>query len=135
MNHAAAFMRQDNEHEQDPRFRRRNREEIDRNQIVDVILQEGSPRLGRRRVPSRHQAGNRPFRNPNSQFEQFPMNAGCAPTKIRLRHRLHELSNIGGGSRPTGILAAGKLARVPFEPCRRQSSTVSGRTITNADRN
>src|SRR5437870_5728052 len=35
---------------------------------------------------------------------------------ICLGHPLHELSDICGGSRPTGILAPGKVAPVTFEP-------------------
>src|SRR5262249_11237752 len=54
VNHSASFVRQHNEHKQQAQSGRWYGEKVDRHQIANVIIQEGSPRLGRCRVQSRH---------------------------------------------------------------------------------
>src|SRR6266446_9692968 len=61
VNDAATFVRQNNEHKQHVQPSGRNGEEVDRHEVAYVIVEEGSPRLGRRRAPFRHESGNRTF--------------------------------------------------------------------------
>jgi hypothetical protein len=60
----------------------RYREEVDRDQISDVIIEKRSPRLGWGGVPFRHKPGNRTLENLDSQLQQFAMDARCPPTHI-----------------------------------------------------
>src|SRR5438445_9045485 len=73
---------------QDPKGSSRNGEEIGRNQILDMVVQESPPSLGRRLPVLRHEAGNRALGNLHSQFEQFPVNASRAPIRVSARHPL-----------------------------------------------
>jgi hypothetical protein len=43
--------------------------EFDRHEIADLIVEEGSPHLGRCRAPFRHQTGNGTFKNFDSEFK------------------------------------------------------------------
>ena len=47
--------------------------EVDGDQVIDMVIQERSSRLGGRFPLSRHQSGDRPFRDLNPQFLQFPV--------------------------------------------------------------
>jgi hypothetical protein len=69
VNHTPTVMSQHHQDEQDPKGSSRNGEEIDRNQILDVVVQESSPSLGRGLPVLRHEAGNRALGNLHSQFE------------------------------------------------------------------
>ncbi len=61
VNDSAAFVRQNNEHKQHVQPSGRYGEEVDRHEVAYVIVEEGSPRLGRRGAPFRHESGNRTF--------------------------------------------------------------------------
>src|ERR1051326_694609 len=115
MNDSASFMRQHNEHKQHSKSSGRYREEVERDQISDVIIEKRSPRLGRGGVPFWHKPGNRTLGNLDSQLQQFAVDARCTPTHIGFRHRLHQFSDVGAGSRPTGILVPGQPGPVSFE--------------------
>jgi hypothetical protein len=52
----AAVVGKDHEDEEDPQARRRDGEEVDRNQVVDVVGEECPPRLRRGAAPLREQA-------------------------------------------------------------------------------
>src|SRR5207237_5872351 len=78
VNDSAAFVRQNNEHKQYVQSSRRYGEKVNRHVVAYVIVEEGSPRLGRRGAPFRHESGNRTFGNLDSKLEQFPMNSRCA---------------------------------------------------------
>src|SRR2546426_4935508 len=104
VNDSASFMRQHNEYKKHAQSSSRYREEVDRHEIADVIVEEGSPRLGRCRAGFRYQTGNRTFRNFDSEFKQFPMNSWCSPAHVGFCHRLHQFSDVGVGPRPAWIL-------------------------------
>jgi hypothetical protein len=55
---ASALIAQDEEDEEDPRGRRRDREEVDRDDLLGVDLKEGPPALGAR-LPAAHHRGSR----------------------------------------------------------------------------
>src|SRR5215471_5213141 len=78
----AAVMRENEENIQHTQLNRRNREEIDRNHLANVISKKRHPSL---RWLSRllgHKPRHRPFRNLKSELLQFPMNPWCSPRRI-----------------------------------------------------
>src|SRR6516165_10257092 len=68
---AAAMMSQHDQHEQHPKADRRHGEEVDRDEILDMVVKESYPSLGRGSPVLGHEAGNRALRNRDSQLEQF----------------------------------------------------------------
>ena len=96
MNYSSAMMLKYNEHEQEPKAQSRHHEEIDRDELLGMVFQEGTPRLGRRLAVSRHVFGNRSFRHLDPKFQQFPMNSGRTPGWIRQAHLTNQRSNLGG---------------------------------------
>jgi len=56
---SAARMQQDDEHVKHTEGRRRHHEEVDRGEIGDVVLKEGSPSLRRRLRATRDETGNK----------------------------------------------------------------------------
>src|SRR3989475_10247996 len=56
VNDSAAFVRQNNEHKQYVQSSRRYGKEVNRHEVAYVIVEEGSPRLGRRGAPFRHES-------------------------------------------------------------------------------
>src|SRR5215469_16101059 len=76
MNDAPAMMSQDHKHEQHPKADGRHREEVDRDQIPHMVVQESLPYLGKGLPVLGYHAGNRTLGDCDSQFEQFSMNSG-----------------------------------------------------------
>ena len=85
---AAAMMSQHDKHEQHPKADRRHGEEVDRDEILDMVVQESPPSLGRGFPVLGHEAGNRTLRDRDSQLEQFPVNPSRAPLRVGGRHPL-----------------------------------------------
>src|SRR2546427_8860285 len=85
VNDSASFMRQHNEYKKHAQSSRRYREEVDRHEIAGVIIEEGSPRLGRRGAPFWHESGNGTFRNLDAQLLQFPHEFSARPSLHWLR--------------------------------------------------
>src|ERR1022692_3783253 len=79
---AAAVVGQDEEDIQNAKRRRRNREEIDRCQRADMVVEEGAPGL-RGRLPwlGRHEAGNASLADVDAELQQFAVNFGRAPAQ------------------------------------------------------
>ncbi len=69
-----------------------------------MIIEEGSPRLGRRGAPFWHESGNGTFGNLDVQLLQFPMNSRRAPAYIAFGHRLNQFADIGSGPRQSATL-------------------------------
>src|SRR5207237_275419 len=63
VNHTPAVMSQRYQDKQDPKGGSRNRKEIDRDQILDMVVQESPPGLGRGFPVLRHEAGTRALGN------------------------------------------------------------------------
>ena len=103
VNDSASFMRQHNEYKKHAQSSSRYREEVDRHEIAGVIIEEGSPRLGRRGAPFWHESGNGTFGNLDAQLLQFPMNSRRAPAHIGFGHRLNQFADIGSGPRTSWI--------------------------------
>ena len=95
MHDSSAMMFQHNKHEQKPETQCGNNEEIDRDKLLGMIVQECPPRLGRRLVVSRHVFGSRGFRHLDPEFQQFPVDSGRTPGWIRQAHFTDQRSNLG----------------------------------------
>jgi hypothetical protein len=131
---ASAIMGQDQEDIQDLETDSRDGEEIHRDQVVDVVLQERAPRLRRGLSASRHVLADASLPDVDAQLEQFTMDPRGAPERILPAHaRIRSLISreiVGLPARP----------RRPFhvqnkrKPLRCHRITVSGLTITSAAR-
>src|SRR2546422_1681885 len=77
---------QHHEHEQDPKGRRRHREEIQRDQILGVILQKRAPRLRRRPPRPDHELRNRRLRYRQAQLQQLAVDPWRTPDMIGAAH-------------------------------------------------
>ena len=81
------------EHVQDLIPDRRHSEEVDRHHVLDMILQEGPPRL-RRRLPTAYDIlAQASLADINAAFEQFAVDAGRAPERILAAHLPNQLAD------------------------------------------
>lgn len=96
--------------EQEAIGRRRDHEEIGRDDLADVISQERAPGLRGRLAPAPHVFRDGRLRDVDPEFQQFAMNPRRAPTRVRLHHpadqradvRRHDRSpHAAPASRPT----------------------------------
>ena len=99
MDDSAALMGQHHEHKQNPESDCGNHEEIDRNHLLEMIVQESPPSLRRRFREADHVFANRGFGNLNAKFEQFAVHSGSSPKRIGLTHLPNEVPNflLNGG--------------------------------------
>jgi hypothetical protein len=69
MKYAPSLVAQGYQYEQDPKCSGRSREEIDRGQIQDMIVQESPPGLGRCLAALGHQSGDGSLRDLDAQLQ------------------------------------------------------------------
>src|ERR1017187_2669910 len=102
---AAAVVGQDEEEIQNAKRRRRNREEIDRCQRADMVVEEGAPGL-RGGLPwlGRYEAGNASLADVDAELQQFAVNSGRAPAHVGLGHLADE---------PFGLLGDAAIGGLP----------------------
>src|ERR1019366_4887848 len=113
VNGAATVMRKDDEHKQQAKRSGRNHEEIDGNQLLDVIAQEGTPRLGRRVPVPHHVLGDRCLRDFDAEFAQLAVNAWCTPAWVGGADASNQLPHLGRYRRTTMTRAT---LPTPIEP-------------------
>jgi len=94
VHNSAAWMEQDDEHVEHTAGRRRHHEEVDRGEIGDVVLKEGSPSLRKRLRATRHETGNGPLRDVEPELEQLAVDARRAPETISERHGADEFRKL-----------------------------------------
>src|SRR5262245_35220871 len=99
--------------EQPERYRRQH-EEIDCRDAIDMIGQKGPPALRWRPTPV-HIACDRRLRERETELEQFTVNVWSAPEVICTAHRADEIAQLGRDPRPTNRLAR-PPAPVRLEP-------------------
>jgi hypothetical protein len=75
---------EEHENEQEPVGRRRDHEEVGSHDLADVISQECAPGLRGRPVPTSHVFSHGRLRDVDPEFQQFAVNARCAPTGVSL---------------------------------------------------
>ena len=93
MHDTPAIMGKNNQDKQDAKGGSGNHEKVDGDQVLDMIVQEGAPCLGRRVSFFRHQPGHGPFRDLDSEFEQFPVDSRTSPGRIRIGHFADEIAD------------------------------------------
>ena len=87
----ATVVREHDQDKQDPKCRRRNREEVNRDELADVISKKGFPSLRRWTLDGAQDARNGPFRDIDSKPQQFSMYARSAPQGICGDHVLNQV--------------------------------------------
>ena len=101
-------------------------EEIDGDQLLDMIFEEGAPSLRRRFMAVQHVLADAALSNVDAKFEQFAMDARCTPAGILPAHLADKISDFTrkdgspGWPRPTFQVQNRR------KPARCQDTTVSG---------
>ena len=127
MHDSSAMMLKHNKHELEPETQRGHCEENDRDKLLGMIFQEGPPRLGRRLAVSRHVCGDGGFRYLDPEFQQFPVNSGRTPDRIRQAHLTDQRSNLGRNFR-----SAGKTFALPL-PVKTKTFSMPGNHSLRSD--
>src|SRR5215470_4608288 len=107
MQNATSVMRQNHEDIQDAELYGRNREEVDRDHVADVISKKRHPGLRRPSSLLGHEARHGPFGNLESQLFQFTVYAWCSPCRIGGCHGLDEFPDLRTRSGSAGLFRLG----------------------------
>jgi hypothetical protein len=83
---ASPVVGEEHQNEQEAVGRRRDDEEIGRDDLADVIPKEGAPGLRRRLASANQLFRDSGLTDVDSKFQQFAMNSRRAPARIRVRH-------------------------------------------------
>ena len=103
---AAAVMGQHKEHVKNLKTDGGDGEEIDGDQLLGMILKEGTPSLRRRFAAARHVFADTALSDLDAQFEQFAMDAGCTPARILFAHPADKISDLVGDDGSSGLAAS-----------------------------
>src|SRR2546422_10239402 len=101
MHQPAPVVAQHHKHEQDPKGRRGHREEIQRDQILGVILQKRAPRLRQRPPRPEHVLRNRRLRYRQAQLQQLAVNPRRTPERIGAAYPPNQISELRADRGPT----------------------------------
>ncbi len=96
MNRTSAVMIENHEDEEELERNRWDNEEICRNQVLGVIGEKGSPRLGGSAPLSDHVLGDRGLRYLHAEFQEFAMDARRSPARVGKAHLTNEIANFRG---------------------------------------
>ena len=80
-------------------------EEVDRDQLREVIVQEGAPGLRRRLATAHHVFADAGLADVDAQLEQLPVNPRCTPPRILPAHPADQASDLVGNRGPSGLAA------------------------------
>jgi len=108
---AAAVMGQNQENVKNLEADRGHREEINRDQLLDMIFEEGAPSLRRRFVAAQHVSADAALNDVEAEFEQFSLNPGCTPKGILPTHLVDEISDFTRNEGSFGLAAPHLPAR------------------------
>ncbi len=129
-----AMMQQDHEDVEHSKGRSGHDEEVDRDEVADVVLEERAPSLRGWFRPTRNEPGHGALRDVEAELEQLAVNARRAPERIRERHGAHEIRKLRADRRSTHSPRRDFQVQKARKPCRCQRTTVSGRTRWSASR-
>ena len=133
MHRTSTVMAKNHKGEQKSKSDRRHHEEIYGDQVLGVILEKGSPRLGGRLAVPDHVLGDSRLRHLNAEFQEFAMNARRSPARIGEAHFPDEIPNFIGCRRSSFNMATLPIP-IQSEALRCHAMTVSVLTRSNADR-
>src|SRR5215831_16588058 len=102
---AAPVMGQNQENVKNLEADRMHGEEINRDQLLGMILQEGAPRLRRWLMAAQHVFADTALSDVDAEFEKFAMDARCTPTRILLAHHADQVSDFVGDEGSSGLPA------------------------------
>ena len=99
----SAVVSEYDEAEQDSKCRGRYREEVDRHNIANMVLQEGPPRLRRRLMMADLVLIHRSLRRLVPKESEFRTDSRRAPERIFATHAPNQLADLGVDLRPAGF--------------------------------
>ena len=103
VDNATPVMGQHQKHVKDLETDRGHSEEVDGDQLLGVILQEGAPGLRRRLAAAHHVFAHAALTDVDAEFEQLTVDAGCTPTGILSAHLADQISDLAGNDRLSGL--------------------------------
>src|SRR5262249_4749816 len=77
--------------------------EVDRDQLLGMILQECAPGLRRRPAGAHHVLAHAALADVEAEFEQLSVDAGCTPTGILPAHLADQISDLAGNERSSAF--------------------------------
>jgi len=132
---ATPVMGQHQKHVKDLETDSGHREEVDGHQLFGVILQECAPGPRRRFAAAHHIFAHAALTDVDAKFEHLAVDAGRTPTGILSAHLQDQFADLAGDSRSPAVgHAAPSRSRKRRKPLRYQAMTVSGLTMTSAER-
>jgi hypothetical protein len=102
---APSIMGQHQKHVEYLEADRRHREEVDRNQLLRVILQECAPGLRRGFATAHHIFADTALSELDAEFEKFAVDAGCTPSGVLPAHLADQLSDLARNDRSSRLAA------------------------------
>src|ERR1700737_4015511 len=93
---APAVMSQHQKHVKHLEANSRHGKEIDGDQLLEVIVQEGAPSLRRRIAAADHVFAHAGLPDVDAELEPFPMDAGCPPSGIFAAHPADQVADFAG---------------------------------------
>ncbi len=105
VDHTAALMTKNHQAVQDLKRRRRHGEKVQRRDLANVVVQEGTPILRWRLRRALQVLRHRRFRHVMAEQVQFGLNARCAPQWILAAHAANKPANLGINRWPAGLSA------------------------------
>src|SRR2546423_1531888 len=130
----ASVMSQHQEYVEDFEAHSRNSEEVCRYQILHVILQEGPPSLRWRLPVTVHVLAHAGLADVHTEFEQFAVNPGRAPGRVRSAHQTDQIAYVFRNRRRPCLPCRTFHVQKRRKPFRCQAITVSGLTTMSAER-
>ena len=102
MQDLASVMGQHHKDKEHPKYERRDHEEIDRDELADMIRQEGTPGLGRRGPTAYHVLSDRGFSDLDAELQQLAVDARGTPGRVGAAHLADERLNGARDAGPPG---------------------------------
>ncbi len=94
MEKAPSLVRQDDQDIENSKGDGRHHEEVRRDQLPRMVIQEGTPGLGGRFSLTSHVLRDGGLGHLDSEFEQLALNARCSPERISSAHVPNQLTNL-----------------------------------------
>ncbi len=94
VDNATPVMGQHQKHIENLETNGRHSKEIDGDQLLQMILQEGAPGLRGRFAAVQHVIADAALADIDAEFEQLPVDAGCTPTRILPAHPADQIANL-----------------------------------------
>jgi hypothetical protein len=131
---AAPVMGQHQKHVKDLETDGGHGEEVDGHQLLGVILQKCAPGLRRRFAAAHHVFADAALHDIDAELEQLTVDPWCTPTGILSAHLADQISDFTQMTGRPGWPRRTFQVQNKRKPARCQATTVSGLTMTSAER-